>query len=202
MPAQIHDEVSTLDLHRPIWERFYTVAPLVLVGTREEDGRHNFAPKHMAIPLGWDNYFGFVCSPRHRTYQNIVRTAEFTVSYPRSSEVVLASLAAEPRHVDDIKPALQALPTLAASQIDGVFFKNSYLFLECRLITMMDGFGENSLVAGRIVAAHVHHDALRLLERDNSQISHKNPFLAYLHPGRFALIEETYSFPFPAGFAK
>jgi hypothetical protein len=94
------------------------------------------------------------------------------------------------------------MPTWSARQIDGVFFENSYLFLECRLAGMMDGFGQNSLIAGRILAAYVHQDALRLLERDDNQIFCQNPLLVYLHPGRFALIEETYSFPFPAGFAK
>ena len=36
---------------QPIWERFYTVAPLVLVGTLEPDGSHDLAPKHMAMQL-------------------------------------------------------------------------------------------------------------------------------------------------------
>ena len=56
-----------LDVRWPVWERVYMVAPLVLVGTREPDGRHDLAPKHMALPLGWQNYFGFVCAPRHST---------------------------------------------------------------------------------------------------------------------------------------
>jgi hypothetical protein len=36
----------------PIWERFFTVAPLVLIGTQEEDG-YDIAPKNLAMPLGW-----------------------------------------------------------------------------------------------------------------------------------------------------
>ena len=55
-----------IPVDKPIWSRFFTVAPLVLVGTREGDG-HDLAPKHMAMPLGWDNYFCFVCSPDHAT---------------------------------------------------------------------------------------------------------------------------------------
>jgi hypothetical protein len=49
-----------LPLNAPIWDAFFTVAPLVLVGTREDDGSHDLAPKHMALPLGWQNHFGFV----------------------------------------------------------------------------------------------------------------------------------------------
>ena len=64
-----------LDVSLPIWERFFWVAPLVLVGTREPDGGHDLAPKHMATPIGWENYYGFVCTPRHHTYSNIRREA-------------------------------------------------------------------------------------------------------------------------------
>ena len=54
-----------LDVRLPVWERFFTVAPLVLIGTREADGSFDLAPKHMVLPLGWQNYIGFVCTPRH-----------------------------------------------------------------------------------------------------------------------------------------
>ncbi|NIQ57054.1 MAG: flavin reductase, partial [Gammaproteobacteria bacterium] len=53
--------------------------PLVLVGTREGEGAYDLAPKHMATPLGWGDYFCFVCTPEHRTYQNATREEEFTV---------------------------------------------------------------------------------------------------------------------------
>ena len=32
-----------LDVRVPVWDRFFTVAPLVLVGTRESDGRFDLA---------------------------------------------------------------------------------------------------------------------------------------------------------------
>ena len=57
-----------LPVDSPIWKSFFTVAPLVLVGTIESDGTtHDLAPKHMAMPLGWSNFFCFACSPRHAT---------------------------------------------------------------------------------------------------------------------------------------
>jgi hypothetical protein len=34
----------------PNWDRFFTIAPLNLVGTREADGSDDLAPKHMACP--------------------------------------------------------------------------------------------------------------------------------------------------------
>ena len=83
MPAADSDKLIPLATGQPIWDRFFTVFPLVIVGSKEPDGRYDLAPKHLAMPLGWENYFGFVCSPRHGTYHNIRRNAAFTVSYPR-----------------------------------------------------------------------------------------------------------------------
>ena len=89
--------LEALDVASPIWDRFFTIAPLVLVGTVEEDGSADFAPKHMAFPLGWANYFGFVCTPRHNTYGNAKRTGAFTVTYPKPADLVMTSLTAAPR---------------------------------------------------------------------------------------------------------
>lgn len=192
----------TLDTTTPIWDRFFTVFPLVVVGTREEDGTYDLAPKHMAIPVGWDNIFGFVCTPRHRTYHNAKREGAFTVSFPRPSQVVLASLTASPRCEDASKPTLQALPTFKASTVDGVFLEEGYVYLECALDRVIDGFGAGSLIIGTIVAAHVDEDALRLLDEDDADLIQQAPLLAYLAPGRFANIKESYAFPFPADFKR
>jgi flavin reductase (DIM6/NTAB) family NADH-FMN oxidoreductase RutF len=192
----------SLDPKLPIWERFFTVAPLVLIGTREENGTFDQAPKHMVTPLGWMNYFGFVCTPRHRTYQNIRREGAFTVSYPRPTQIVLTSLAAAPRDDDDVKPALALLPTRPARLIDGVFVRDGYLFLECMLDRIVDDFGENSLIAGRIVAAEVAEDALRLSDGDDAEVLRTAPLLAYVAPGRYAEIRYGHAFPFPMGFAR
>lgn len=195
-------DLITLRDDLPIWERVFTVNPLVLVGTREAEDRYDIAPKHMAAPMGWENYFGFVCTPRHRTYDNVRREGVFTVSYPRPTQVVLTSLAASPREGDDQKPSLSALPTFPAAGIDGLFVEDAYLFLECALDRIVDDFGENSLIVGRILEAHVHEDYLRTSERDDQDLIHDAPLLAYLSPGRYAPVTESYSFPFPAGFMR
>ena len=191
-----------LDVCQPIWERFFWVAPLVLVGTREPDGAHDLAPKHMAIPIGWDNYYGFVCTPRHHTYGNIQRTGAFTVSFPRPSQLVLTSLAASPRCGDEDKPVLSVLPVFPASVVDGVLLEGGYLFLECELDRIVDGFGVNSLIIGQIVAARVAADSERIHEGGDQALVHNSPILAYLHPGRFATIDKSLTFPFPAGMKK
>lgn len=200
-PAE-NQRLVELDMNQPIWDRFFWVAPLVLVGTMESDGSHDLAPKHMAMPMGWENYFGFVCTPRHHTYSNIKRDGVFTVSYPRPGQLVLTSLAASPRFTGDEKPAIRALPVFRSSKVDGVLLSGAYMFLECELDRFIDGFGVNSLIIGRVVAARVAEDSERLDEGDDQAMVHEAPVLAYLHPGRFASIADSLSFPFPSGMKK
>jgi flavin reductase (DIM6/NTAB) family NADH-FMN oxidoreductase RutF len=185
----------------PIWSRFFTVAPLVLVGTREGEG-HDLAPKHMAMPLGWDNYFCFVCSPDHATQVNAERTGEFTVSFPRPGQIVETSLAAAPRAEDSSKPSLAAVPTFPAREVDGVLVQDAYLWLECKLDRIIDGFGRNTLVIGAVVAASVEEGALRASDSDDADLIREQPLLAYLSPGRFASVSESFSFPFHADFKR
>jgi flavin reductase (DIM6/NTAB) family NADH-FMN oxidoreductase RutF len=195
-------ELASLDPGFPLWDRVFTVSPLVVVGTREGEG-YDLAPKHMAVPLGWGNHFGFVCTPRHSTYRNVARTGEFTVSFPRPSQVVLAALAASPREGwSGRKPGLATLPTRPAEKVTGVFLADSYFFLECRLSRIVDGFGENSLVAGTVVAAHAHPDAVRISDEEEGEAVRRVPLLVYLDPGRFAVVEDSRSFPWPAGLLK
>ena len=200
-PALQH-ELLELDITHPVWDRFFWVAPLVLVGTIEADGRHDLAPKHMALPMGWENYFGFVCTPSHHTYSNAQRDGAFTVSYPRPDQLVQTSLAASPRCEDDAKPALGALQVMAASTVKGVLVEGCSAYLECELDRVVDGFGVNSLIVGRVTAARVAENALRLREGDDAALINASPLLAYLNPGRFASVGESLSFPFPAGMKK
>jgi flavin reductase (DIM6/NTAB) family NADH-FMN oxidoreductase RutF len=202
MPPDDADTLIPLATDRPIWDRFFTVSPLVIVGSREEDGRYDLAPKHLAMPLGWENYFCFVCSPRHATYHNVRRHGAFTVSYPRPTEVLLASLAAAPRCDDLSKPSLLVLPTFPARRVDGALVKGCYLFLECTLHSVVDGFGPNSLIVGTVVAAAAHEDSLRAGDRDESDQVFQSPLLAYVSPGRLAEIKQTTAFPFPKGFSR
>src|SRR6056300_1080562 len=124
--------VVVLDTSVPVWDQFFTVAPLVLIGTRDDDGSIDFAPKHMVTPMGWQNYFGFVCTPRHNTCVNIERSGEFTVTYPKPSQVLFASLAASPRCEGGEKPVIELFRTFPATEVDGCFAEDGYLYFECR----------------------------------------------------------------------
>lgn len=201
-PGDAPDGMTRLDPMLPVWDRVFTVAPLVIVGTREGDG-YNLAPKHMATPLGWGRYYGFVCTPTHGTYRNVQAHDAFTVSFPAPHQVVETGLSATPRKDDHgPRPGLDALPIEPAEEVDGRVLKGARLVLECELDRVIDGFDGQSLVIGRIVAARAHPDALRTSEVDDDRIVRRAPLLAYLSPGRFAEISDSRTFPFPAEFTR
>lgn len=191
----------SLSVNEGIWEQVHTVSPLVLIGTKEGED-YDLAPKHMAMPLGLNDYFGFICTPDHATYHNVKRERFFTVSYPRAEQIVLSSLAAMPRKggAGGKKEIVDMLPTLPAEQGDALLLRDAYLYIECELDRVIDGFGRHSLIAGRILAARVHPDFYLGSEVDQQQMLQKAPLPVYLHPSRFSRISESLAFPFPKDF--
>ena len=185
-----------------MWEQVYTVHPLVIIGSMDREEAPNFAPKHMAFPLGWDNYFGFVCTPRHSTYSNIRQAEAFTVTYPKADQVLFASLTATQRTKDDTKPELESIPKFPASEINGYFLEGGYLYLECRLTEVIDGFGVNSLILGEVVKGYADRDYLRRPSSDDNELIFHQPLLAYLYPDRFSIVKDSQAFPFPKKFKK
>lgn len=202
MAAKAGLNILELDTSRSIWEQVFTVFPLVVIGTKETDGADDLAPKHLAIPMSWENHFGFVCAPSHGTYQNIQREKQFTVTYMRPSQTVLASLAATPRSDDGTKPIVKALPTFKAEHVNGAFVADGYLFLECELHQIVDDLGKNALIIGRIVSAKAADDALRTSDQDDQDLLRRSPLLAYLYPGRFSEITNSSQLPLPIGFKR
>lgn len=192
-----------LDVNRPIWDHFYTVAPLVIIGSKEGDV-YDLAPKHMAMPLSFENYFGFVCIPSHSTYRNIVNTGEFTVSFPKPNQILLTALSAMPRCEDLSKheKIIKALPTFKASQVDGLLVSDCYLYLECECIKIVEGFGKNVLIAGRIIGAKVDEDYYKSSDLSAQEQLYAHPILAYLSQGGYAVISESFEFPFPKDFKR
>jgi len=194
--------LSTFTMKYPIWDRIFMVFPLVIVGTKEADGGYDLAPKHMAMPMSWEDHFGFVCTPRHNTYQNAKREGAFTVSYPNPAQWMEASLSASPRSEDGHKHSLEMVETFPAETVDGVLVADGYLYFECELDRIVDDFAENSLIVGKIVATHADSEMLRSVEQDDQELIYNHPLLSYLNPGRFAEIKETMAFPFPKGMKK
>lgn len=190
---------STID-PATVWESFFTVAPLVLVGTLEADGSPDIAPKHQATPLGTSGLFGFVCRPDHATLRNVLATDCFTVGYPSPSMVVQTSLAAAPRDAEGTKPTLDLMSLSPARAVNGVLVDGCPAHLECRLDRVIDDLGPDALVVGRVVAAHVSDRARRGEQVDDGDLIASAPVLAYVHPGRVASIHESKEFPYHRGF--
>jgi flavin reductase (DIM6/NTAB) family NADH-FMN oxidoreductase RutF len=191
VPIRLDDE---------LWERVFVVSPLVLVGTREPDGSHDLAPKHRVVTL--QGHLGFVCRPSHATWRNAVRERAFTVSWPSPRQIVMASAAASPRCEDGEKKTLRALPTLAATSVDGVLVAGCRFHVECRLDRVVDDLGADGLLIGRVVAAHADPKALRSKVVPDGSLVHEQPLLAYLHPSQFARIDHSTGFPFPKNFTR
>lgn len=204
MAEQTNSKMVSINLDEELWNHFYTVHSLIIIGSKEKDGSYNFAPKHMAMPLGFGPYFGFMGTPRKSTYQNIAREKVFTVSYPQPNQVVLTSLAASRREEDNTKPIIENIPAVDARKIEGKFLKDAYLQLECELHEITGQFGEWEIIVGKIVAAHVHKKALKKAG-DASKGGQKifdHPLLAYLHPDRFGIIKQSNAFPLPKHFKR
>ncbi len=197
------DRYTALEADKGLWDRVFTIAPLVIIGTREKDG-YDLAPKHMVTPMGFGPYFGFVCTPRHGTYHNIKATGVFTVSFPRPEQLITTSLSATPRMgtVSKSRSIVEQLALVKASRLDAPMIRDAYLYLECELYKIIDGFGQYSLITGKIVAAHVHNSYLRISDGDEQEQLRHNPLLAYIANGRFATVTDTFNFPFPKDFKR
>lgn len=195
--------LHTLDLSVPVWDQTFVVAPLVVVGTREGDD-YDMAPKHMVTPLGFDNFFGFVCTPDHSTYHNVIKEKGFTVSFPKPDGITATALTASPRSkgLSKVKPVIDALPTVKAKKIDALLLDDAYLQLECALFKIIDGFGRNSLITGTIKAAYLDPAFQRQSDRDEQLQLKEAGLLSYIAPGRFAVIRNTYNFPYPKDFRR
>ncbi len=185
----------------PPLDRVLTVAPLVVVGTVDDDGVPDLAPKHMVMPVG-DDHLAFTCSPTHTTHRNLLRSAAFTVSWLRPDDVLLASLAAGPRSVDGEKATLAGVATSPATVVDGVVLTDAPLVVECELERVLDDYGHWSVVVGRIVHAVAATDALLSSDEDPHDVLRRSPLLAYVHPDHVATIDHADAFPYHRGFRR
>lgn len=193
----------SLDVKESIWDHFYTVAPLVVIGSKEGKG-FDLAPKHMATPLGFSDYFGFVCTPRHKTYHNIKEHLRFSVSFVTPDQILLSSLAAMPRgSVKDFNHEItEQLPTLSSEDGKSIFLLDSYVMLDCSLYKVIDGFDDYSIITGRIENAKVHKDYKIVSDEGNQKQLYDHPLVAYIAQGRFATVKETLRYPFPKDFLR
>lgn len=194
-------DLVSLDLKLDLWSRVFSVAPLVLVGTRDRAGKDDVAPKHMAMPLGLEPWFCFACTPTHTTYWNVVESRCFAVTWPRPEQMLSTSLAASRREGSD-KPGLRAVPTRPGTVVAAPLVRGGTLFVECEVDRILEGFGRYCLIVGKVVAAHADPAVVREDDQDDADLVRDNPLLAYIHPDRFARVVASDGFPLPAGFSR
>ena len=197
----LHDFIP-LNINESVWEHFYTVAPLVVIGSKNNNN-YNLAPKHMVTPIGFSNYFGFVCTPKHTTYHNIKKEEKFTVSYVKPNQILVTALAATPRCGDDdfSKDIIRNLPTIPSVN-NNLFIADSYVLFECSLFKIIDGFDDYSIITGKIDRVLVNKNYKIFSEMDEQKHIYNNPLLAYVAQGRFTTIKSTLKFPYPKDFQR
>jgi len=131
--------------------RYFTVKPLILVTTLGPDGLPNVAPKTQNMDVGrTEEYFAFVCTPKHHTYQNAKTNGEFVVNYPGPELIRNVSASSQfAENVDEIALAgLTAIPSLV---VKPPRIKECFAHLECRLVEIKD-LDSASIILGKIVA--------------------------------------------------
>lgn len=181
----------SLELKQPLWSRFFSIAPVVLVGTRNEDGSQDLFTTHCVLPLANPNRFAVLVPPSTPTARNAAREGAFAVSFPRPGQVVEASLAANvgPHPLGD------QIPTFQAPAIDAPFLEGAYVHLECEVERTLEELAPDVLVLGKVVGAYVDREFRRMAERDDHDLLVKNPLLAFAIPGRIAKVSDTDAFP-------
>jgi flavin reductase (DIM6/NTAB) family NADH-FMN oxidoreductase RutF len=181
--------------------RYFTVKPLVLVTTLGPKGLPNVAPKTQNMDVGRrEQYFAFVCTPHHHTYQNIKANHEFVVNYPGPKLIENVSAAAQQAEdVDEIM--LAGLTSIRSIAVKPPRIKECYLHLECKLVEIKD-LEDSSLILGKIVARSADKEASfeRGKSKENIKLLSKHPLLAYVYPDHYAKIDSAEQFMFPKNY--
>lgn len=113
-----------------------------------------------------------------------------------------ASLAAAPHCDEGSKPEVRALERFPARAVPGEHLLGGYLYLECRLERVVEDLGPNLLIIGKVVGALLDPAYERNYDVDDQDLLRAHPLLAYLAPGRWAMLGDTLAFPYPAGFCR
>ena len=130
-----------IPVERPIWGRFFTVAPLVIVGTVEGEGYDLAAEAHGdAARLG--QLLLLRLQPRAPDPGQRRADGRLHGQLPAPGRDPRRQPRRPPRAPRTSQsPALAAIRTFPAREVHGVLVEDSYLWLECELDRIVDGFG-------------------------------------------------------------
>lgn len=183
------------------YAQYLNLQPLILVTTLGHSGLPNVAPKTQSMHVGrHGEYFAFVCTPLHHTYQNAKAYGEFVVNYPSPELIDKVSATSEfAENEDEVKLAgLTSVPSLV---VKPPRIKECVLHLECRLVEVKD-MDVASIIMGKIVSRSANREMFfkQGKAREIMKLLSKHPLLAYIHPGFYATIGIAKKFPFPKNY--
>jgi len=181
--------------------RYYSVKPIILVTTIGPSGISNVAPKTQCMDVGRrEEYFAFVCTPQHHTYQNIKANREFVVNYPGPELIQKVSATSQfAEKVDEI--ALAGLTSIPSLVVKPPRIKECKVHLECRLTEIKD-LDVGSIILGKIVARSATQEVSFEREKaeENINLLLNHPLLAYVYPDHYTAIQAATKFIFPKNY--
>jgi len=181
--------------------RYFTVKPIILVTTLGPNGVPNVAPKTQCMDVGRrEEYFAFVCTPQHHTYQNVKANREFVVNYPGPELIQKVSATSQfAENVDEI--ALAGLTSIPSFVVKPPRIKECKVHLECKLVEIKD-LDVASIILGKIVARSATHEVSFRREKANENINllSNHPLLAYVYPDHYTTIRVATKFVFPKNY--
>ena len=100
------------------------------------------------------------------------------------------------------RDVVQHIPTVSSEDGENIFVADSYLFLECDLHKIFDGFDDYSIITGTVEKAFVHKKYKIHSDQGQQGRIYENPLLVYVAQGRFAKVHETMAYPYPKDFER
>jgi flavin reductase (DIM6/NTAB) family NADH-FMN oxidoreductase RutF len=177
---------------------YFTVKPLILVTTLGPTGLPNVAPKTQNMDVGRsEEYFAFVCTPEHHTYQNAKASGEFVINYPGPDLIRNVSSSSQcAESVDEV--ALSGLTSIPSLVVKPPRIKECVAHLECKLTEIYD-LHTGSIILGKVIARSATRDVSfeRGKAKDNIGLLTNHPLLAYIYPNCHAKINAAEEFVFP-----
>ena len=68
--TDLPDDVLSFELDQSIWDRFFTVGRLIIVGTPNADGSQDLFATPRGFPMGPANLFAFLAAPENAAVVN------------------------------------------------------------------------------------------------------------------------------------
>jgi flavin reductase (DIM6/NTAB) family NADH-FMN oxidoreductase RutF len=147
-----------------------------------------------------EEYFVFVCTPEHHTYQNAKASGEFVVNYPGPELIEKVSAASRfAENVDEV--ALSGLTTIPSLVVKPPRIRECRVHLECKVVDFKD-FDDGSMILGKVVSRSGDREISfkKGTAEENINLLSTHPLLTYVYPNHYARINTAEKFVFPENY--